>query len=161
MKIASEMTKESEIIAEEHCYFDGKEKRCKQSTTLTASTYHPFLQKQVSLATMECKSEDSENVGRFWSNFNKAFKEANATELKFMPIGWVSDMATSNFNGLQFVYGDEVKKKVKGCEFQFQHSINKRKSYFKDDEKEQTFLGSYFGSPYFLHLAPLSNKRCT
>ena len=48
--------------------------------------YCSFLLKQVSLATMECKSEDSGNVGRR-PLFNKAFKEYNRVEIH--AIGWV------------------------------------------------------------------------
>ena len=137
------MTKENDTMSDEYCFFDGKEKRCKNFTTLTASTFHPFLQRQLPLATMECKSEDSENVGRFWSTFNKAYKEANDITTKFTPTGWVSDMATANFNGLQMIYGEEVLEKVKGCEFHFNMSLNRRKSAFKD-EKEERFLVSDF-----------------
>ena len=32
----------------------------------------------------------------------------------------------SNFNGLQSVYGEDVLSKIKGCEFHFKDSINRR-----------------------------------
>ena len=67
-----------------------------------------MLQKQLPLATMECKSEDSANIGRFWTNFNKAFKYATKTDKKVCPVGWITDMATENFNGLQPIYGENV-----------------------------------------------------
>ena len=110
-------------------------------TTITASTYHPLLQRQLPLATMECKSEDIENVGRFWSTFNKAYKDANQTNDKFDPIGFVSDMATANFTGLQIVYGEEITSKIKGCEFHYEQSLNKRKSKV-GQEKQGIFIVS-------------------
>lgn len=128
--VAKEMTDEQEILAEEHCHFDGNVKRCKKFTTLTASTFHPYLQSQLKLATMECKGEDKENVGRFWSTFNRAYKEANNVTTQFKPTGWLTDMATANFSGLQLVYGEEVLQDVHGCEFHYKQSVNNRCAEF-------------------------------
>ena len=48
MKIALNMDREGEhFTREEYCYFDGKVKRCRNFVTLTASTYHPILKKQI------------------------------------------------------------------------------------------------------------------
>ena len=49
-------------LAIEYCHFDGKVKRTRDFTSLTVSVYHPLLQKQVPLAVMECKSEDTMNI---------------------------------------------------------------------------------------------------
>ena len=123
--IANEMGMDAQhLLSNEYCFFDGKVKRCKNFVTLTASVYHPILQKQLPLATMECKSEDSANIGRFWNNFNKAFKDVTKTDKNFSPIGWITDMTTANFNGLQLIYGEDVLHKIKGCEFHFRQSIS-------------------------------------
>ena len=55
MKIAYSMdnTTGNHFLSKEYCYFDGKVKITKYFTTLTASIYHPLLQKQVPLAIME------------------------------------------------------------------------------------------------------------
>ena len=46
MKIALNMDREgAHFMQEEHCYFDGKVKRCHNFMTLTAGTYHPMLKK--------------------------------------------------------------------------------------------------------------------
>ena len=120
MLIANEMD-----LSNEYCFFDGKVKRCKNFVALTARLYHPMLQKQLPLATMKCKSEDSVKIGRFWYNFNKAFKDVTKTDKKFSPAGWIRDMTTANFNGLQLIYGEDVLHKIKGCEFHFRQSINR------------------------------------
>ena len=78
-----------------------------------------MLQKQLPLAMMECRSEDSANIGRFWNNFNKAFKDITKTDKKFSPVGWITDMATVNFNGLQLIYREDLLHKIKGCELHF------------------------------------------
>ena len=38
--------------------FYGKVKRCKGLVSLTASVYHPLLRRLITLATMECETED-------------------------------------------------------------------------------------------------------
>ena len=140
MDLALDMNSEP-LFQEEFCCFDGKENRTRNFTTLTASVYHPLLQKQIALATMECRSEDSVNVGKFWRLFNQALKNATVCEEKFEPIGWVTDMASANLNGLAMVYGEDVLNKAKGCEFHFKKSVNTRKAIFPEHLQ-----------PQFLHL---------
>ena len=58
MLIAENMNREGDhFMKDEYCYFDGKVKRCKNFVTLTASTYHPLLERQVVLAVMEAERE--------------------------------------------------------------------------------------------------------
>ena len=58
--------------------------------------------------------------------FNSAFKEVNGIRDKFSPTGFCTDMATVHFNALVKIYGEEILKKVKGCEFHFRDSINRK-----------------------------------
>ena len=136
LKMAKDMMQVSPYD-QEFCCFDGKENRTVDFTTLTASSYHPLLQKQIPLATMECKSEDTMNVGKFWRLFNQAFKDANDCTEKFEPIGWITDMASANVNGLAIVYDEDVINKAKGCEFHFKQSVNRRKGVFSDEKQSQ------------------------
>ena len=41
------------FLNEEYCLFDGKHKRCRNFTTLSASLYDPLLKKQIPLAMMK------------------------------------------------------------------------------------------------------------
>ena len=134
MKIAKDMDCNGDsYLAIEYCHFDGKVKRTRDFTSLTASVYHPLLQKQVPLAVMECKSEDTMNIEIFWREFNKAYKEVNCCENNFSPTGWVTDMSAANFSGLERIYGETVMDKIKGCEFHYKKSINKYAKELKDD----------------------------
>ena len=63
------------------------------------------------------------NITRFWKEFNEAYKVANKTNAKFQPIGWVTDMALTNFSELQMIYGEEVLDKIKECEFHYKQSV--------------------------------------
>ena len=78
------------------------------------------------LAVVECTIEDEKNVTRFWKEFNEVYKRANKTNSKFQPIGWVTDMALANFSGLQMIYSEEVLDKIKGWEFHYKQSVNRR-----------------------------------
>jgi hypothetical protein len=53
------------FLNEEYCFFDGKQKCCRNFTTLTASVYHPLLKKQIPLAVMETEAEDSSCISLF------------------------------------------------------------------------------------------------
>ena len=143
MNIANEMQIGSNsILANEFCCFDGKVHRTKAFTTLTATLYHPLLQRQIPLAVMEGNSEDSENIERFCRIFNQAFKEASYCEQKFMPRGWTTDMATANFSGLEHKYREDVRNKIKGCEFHFRTSLSKHSSMLGEDSAMSTGLAN-------------------
>ena len=73
---------------------------------------------------MECLQENSRHVELFWRLFNRAFKEVNKTEKIFEPKGCVTDMAGSNFVGLEKLYAQGVTNKIKGCEFHYKDSVN-------------------------------------
>ena len=46
----------------------------------------------------------------------------------FSPTGFCTDVATSSLNGLVKIYGEDILEKVKGCEFHFRDSINRKTS---------------------------------
>ena len=84
MKMAENLDMDKEhFLNKEFIFFDGKVKRTKNFTTLTASIYHSLLRKP--LSTMECPSEDITNVVQFWKLFENAFKEANGSEALMNP----------------------------------------------------------------------------
>ena len=122
MQIAQEMTVLGDhFFSDEFCFFDGNHKRVRGFVTLTASVYHSLLASQIILATMQCKHEHKKCVDIFWRTFNQAYKDVNGVDKQFNPIGWCTDMATSNFTGISAVYGEEVLDKMNGCEFHFNH----------------------------------------
>ena len=84
MKIALEMDFEGDhFLKDEYCHFDDNHKRVREFVALTANIYHPLLRKQLALATMNCKHEDSNYVAEFSRKFNEAFRKVNKTEKKF------------------------------------------------------------------------------
>ena len=85
---------------------------------------------------MNCKHEDSNYVAKFWRTFNEAFKKANGTEKRFSPTGWLSDMASANFNRLSTIYGEDVLEKVKSCEFHFKQAVERKIRGFGGDKDQ-------------------------
>ena len=136
-KIALSMDKDGQdFMKNEFCFFDGKRKRCRGFTTLTASVYHPLLRKQIPLAIMETEREDSINVELFWTLFNEALgKVANDPSIKFNPFGWCSDMAGANLAGITRVYGNA--SLIKSCEFHFKDHRNKKAQKLDPDSAEE------------------------
>ena len=89
---------------------------------------------------MECKHEDKDNIVIFWRVLNKAYKEVNAGDEKFLPIGWCTDMASGNFIGLVRIYGEDVLDTVKGCEFHYKDSVNKKAKSFGESKEQFTAI---------------------
>ena len=49
---------------------------------------------------------------------------------KFFPAGWCTDMGSGNFIGLVKIYGEDILGTVKGCEFRFRDSVNRKAKLF-------------------------------
>ncbi|XP_028408652.1 uncharacterized protein LOC114531204 [Dendronephthya gigantea] len=121
-------------LSEEVCFFDGKVSRCKGFVSLTASVYHPLLQRVVPLATMECEAEDSLSVEYFWKCFNEVLQKVSGKkDYLFNPCGWITDMAGANMEGLKRVFGSAVLEQVKTCEFHFKECRNRQSRKFNQE----------------------------
>ena len=127
MKTALKMDRNGEhFLKEEYCFFDGKVKRCRDFVTLRASVYHPLLKRQIPLAVMETEQENSENIALFWTLFNEGLRKVSGdNNTVFNPLGWCTDMARANMNGLRQVFGDDALSRIKSCEFHFKESRNR------------------------------------
>ena len=95
MDIAAKMSLSTHFFLRKNfCHFDGKVNRIRCFRTLTGSVYQPLLQKQISLASMDCTFKNTRIGEVFWHLFNQAFKEANKANYKYSPQRWVSDIAS-------------------------------------------------------------------
>ena len=65
------------FLKEGYCFFDGKFKRCRDFVTLTASVYHPLLNRQIPCAVMETEQENSDNIALFWPLFNEGLRKVS------------------------------------------------------------------------------------
>ena len=125
-------------LSEEFCYFDGKVQRCNGLVSLTASVYHPLLQKLIPLATMETEQENSLTIELFWSYFNDILRKVSGSkDYVFNPRGWITDMAGCNMEGLKIVFGPDVLERVKTCEFHFKQCRNRQARKFQEEARRQ------------------------
>ncbi|CAB3991211.1 Hypothetical predicted protein [Paramuricea clavata] len=137
--MANNMNKDGvHFLNKEYCFFDGKNKRCRNYTTLTASVYHPLLKKQIPLAVMETEAEDSRCVTLFWTLFQELLTKATTSTCTFNTTGSSTDMAGANLVGIRDVFGSEALKRVKTCEFHFKQNRNK-KARELDEESAKEF----------------------
>ena len=98
--------------------------------------YHPLLRKQIPLARMVAETEDTVKVELFWRLFNKAFgKVAGSDSAKFKPIGWCSNMAGANLEGISKVFGDDAE--IKSCEFNFKDHRNKKAQKLDSESSDE------------------------
>ena len=98
-------------LSGEYCFFDGQVKQTKNYTTLTVSALHPLLRKQIPLASIKRKSEDSRNVDLFWKIFKEAYSKASSTVQKIESIGWCTNKAGANTNVLRQISSPNVMHK--------------------------------------------------
>ena len=134
---AGKGTQRPDMRTAEFCFFDGKRKRCRGFVTLTASVYHPLIRKQITVAVMESESKNTENVTLFWKLFNVLLaKVSKDVTRKFDPIGWCTDMAGANMAGIFKVFGEEVKSRIKLCEFHFKEHRNKMATKLASESSE-------------------------
>ena len=82
MQFASEMNCCGDhFLHDEYIFFDRNHKRVRDYVTFMASFYYPLLQKQVVLATMQCKHENEKFNRIFSEQFNEAYKQVYITLL--------------------------------------------------------------------------------
>ena len=114
------------FLNEEFCFFDGKRKRCRGFVTLTASVYHPLLRKQITLAIMECESENTLNVTLFWTCLMKCLKSCLKTkEWNSTLLGGARTWLGQKKAGIADVFGEEGKMRIISCEFHFKEHWNR------------------------------------
>lgn len=113
-------------MQEEYTYFDCMHSRCIDWKTFTLWAYHPAPRRLYRLATMECKGETALTVAKFFELWNKILAEVKGDpNFKWNPAGWICDEAGANFNGIAAIYGEEILRKVFGCQFHFKHCLDR------------------------------------
>ena len=116
------------FLNSEYCFFDGKRKRCRDFVTLTASVYHPLLRKQVPLATMETKKEDTENIELFWTLFNEAISKAISS---LDSITYRRRLGTGTYGSTEGRFSPTDKRAVvKSCFTEHQFLFSSRLAWF-------------------------------
>jgi hypothetical protein len=87
---------------------------------------------------MEVENEDTENVTLFWNLFNEVLRKVSGNDsMLFNPTRWCTDMAGANLAGLTVVYGEDVQRRIKLCEFHFKDHQNKKAQKLNPDSTDK------------------------
>ena len=136
LEIVSQLNRESNpFLSSCYLYFNANENHTKNMTVFTLSIYHPLLQKQIQLATMDCEKEDRINAKNVFATWNEALLEFQEW-LTFDSTGVILDERGSNWNAIKEFYGEEFLNRCLSCEFHFKQSVNRRlksSGLFADD----------------------------
>ena len=123
-------------------YFDATEKRVREMTTYTLSTYHTLIRKLVVLASMDCEGECFTNCVLFFQTLVAALSEKFQVSELFDPKFLLLDEKSCNWLALATVFGEGfIQGKAISCEFHYQQSVNKRcdSGLFVDDASKREF----------------------
>ena len=78
------------------------------------------------LATMEVKSEDTHNCSLFWKICNELLSDVKSHRYSFSPVGFITDEAGFNANGIKEIFGDEGVRKTYSCQFHFRQCLQRQ-----------------------------------
>ena len=125
----------------ENAYFDATHRRVHGFKSLVLWTYHPALKKIIRLATMEIRTENTNDIAQFFKLFNEILQEVSGEPTKmFNPRFFICDEAGANYNAIRLVYGDDFcNLRVKGCQFHFKTDMLKKANTIPDEEIREIF----------------------
>ena len=97
---------------------------------------HLSITDMICLASMEMRSENSENIAIFFRLFNEMLEMVSEIpNYKFNPRCFLCDEAGASYKAVRIVYRDDFcKDRVHGCQFHFKQQIQKKKN---DSEKKE------------------------
>ena len=112
---------------------DGLHSRVKDYITLTLWVENPIIEKTQRLASMECLTEDTENVTIFLQNFLDILHEVkNDPQYMWKPRMIMADENGANKKVVGNVLGEEMRQRTISCQWHFLrfakkvvHRINK------------------------------------
>ena len=99
------------------------------------------MREMIHVASMEMRSENSEDIAIFFMLFNKMLEKVSSIKnYKFNPRCFLCDEAGANYQAVRIVYRDDFcKDRVRGCQFHFKQQIQKKKYEVPVDMRE-TFI---------------------
>ena len=117
-------------LQEENAFFDATHTRVFGFKSFALWLVHSSMREMVHLASMEMRSESSEDIAIFFRLFNEMLEKVSGIpNYKFNPRCFLCDEAGANYKAIRLVYGDEFcQDRVRGCQFHFKQQIQKRKN---------------------------------
>ena len=120
-----------------HAYFDGCHSRCMGYKTLALFVYHTAMHHILRLATMEVKSESTQEISLFWELFNEILTEIKGENYKFNPKSIMVDENGANYCAIRKVFGLEfATSKVVSCQMHYKNDVNRASLKIGDTYKD-------------------------
>ena len=110
----------------EDAYFDGAHSCCMGFISLGLWLYYRSMWQLIQLATMEVRGETQENIGKFWTLWNRALQMVGEKDPSYVfnPQNIMVDNAGANYCSVQLVFGFEfMVTKVVACQWHFLHNM--------------------------------------
>ena len=124
-------------LKSEDAFFDGSHSRCTDFVSLGLWVMHTPMRRIIHLASMEVRSEKTEELTIFWELLNEMLEKlTKKTGYKFNPNYIMFDEGGANFTSVDGVFGEEfVKHRVVSCQWHFMNKVMER--IHKVGEKDQ------------------------
>ena len=117
---------------------DGLHSRVKDYITLTLWVENPIIEKTQRLASMECLTEDTENVTIFLQNFLDILREVkNDTQYMWKPRMIMADENGANKKAVGNVLGEEMRQRTISCQWHFLRCAKKVLHHINKEDRDE------------------------
>ena len=142
LKVALMMDQDAEDnpLQKEDAYFDGCHSRCTGFISLGLWVQHPSMRRVLRLASMEVRSEATEDIAIFFKLFNEMLQIVGKKDkdYKFNPRYILCDEAGGNIRGIKEALGLEfAAARVVTCQWHFMNKMNERMAKIGEDHQEE------------------------
>ena len=142
LKVALQMDQDGEEnpLQQEDAFFDGCHSRCTRFISLGLWVQHPSMRHVIRLASMEVRSEATEDIAIFFKLINEMLQIVGKKEkgYKFNPRYILCDEAGGNIRGIKEALGLEfAATRVVTCQWHFMNKINERIQKIGEDFQEE------------------------
>ena len=126
------------IMQTENAYFDATHSRVHGFKSFGLWMYHPSMWRILHLASMEIRSENSQDIAQFFKLFNELVAKVSKTVGKmFNPRFFMCDEGGANHKAIRIVYGDKfAKTRVVGCQWHFKNDASGIAKHIGPDMRE-------------------------
>ena len=119
-------------------FMDGLHSRVKDYITLTLWVENPIIEKTQRLASMECLTEDTENVTIFLQNFLDILREVkNDPQYMWKPRMIMADENGANKKAVGNVLGEEMRQQTISCQWHFLRCAKKVLHHINKEDRDE------------------------
>ena len=142
LTVALQMDQDGEKnpLQEEDAYFNGCHSRCTDFISLGLWVQHPSMRSLIRLASMEVKTESTENIRLFFSMLNEMLQKVGKKnkDYKFNPKHIMCDEAGANIKGIKEALGLEfAATRIVTCQWHFMNSVNEKIHAIGEEDQEE------------------------